>query len=276
MFMNHNLLRHYARAHTSFLHARGRLATEVLVHELRCAPGEKVLEIGFGTGATLVRLSTRHPQTSFAGVDAEPLMHQKALERMRFCRLKDGIVLTCVPPSEPLPYSAGCFDVVYAESVLVIQEGDGPLMMLQEMHRILKPGGRLVLNETLWLDETSPETIEHINDGCREAFGIVQCNGSYPYLSDWLVLFGRLGFTCEKVVELETVQAHDFPSRRTVQQGLSNLFTTIGMVKKLLSPSLRRAEIAFRRRMQTILPPDGKPLMAGRILAARKNSDVSY
>lgn len=268
--MNHNLLRHYARAHTSFLHARGRLATEVLVHELRCAPGEKVLEIGFGTAATLVNLRTRHPKTSFAGVDAEPLMHQKALARMRFCRLMDGIVLRCLPPGEPLPYTAGLFDAVFAESVLAIQEGDGPMMMLQEMHRVLKPGGRLVLNETLWLDETSFETIARINEGCREAFGIVQCNGTYPYLKDWLAMLERVGFTCDKVVELETVQTQGFSGSRSVRQSLSNLFTAIGKVKTLLSPSLRRSEAAYRRHMQALLPSDGKPLMSGRILTARK------
>lgn len=72
-----------AESGASFLHAKGKRATALLVDELKPQPNEKILELGCGTGATLVEIAKNH-SVSLIGIDLSRAMLQQAQRRINF------------------------------------------------------------------------------------------------------------------------------------------------------------------------------------------------
>lgn len=100
--------------------------------------GRRLLEIGCGMGTDLARFA-RNGATVFA-VDLTP--RHLVLSRAR-------LTGECVPPrlargdAERLPVRDATFDVVYSFGVLHHTPGIGAA--IDEIHRVLRPGGQLVL-----------------------------------------------------------------------------------------------------------------------------------
>ncbi|HVC82500.1 MAG TPA: methyltransferase domain-containing protein [Chloroflexota bacterium] len=108
-------------------------------------PGSRVLDVGcaFGYGTRLIaRAHEVH------GVDASPAFIARA------CRAAPAIPFT-LAPAEALPYPDNSFDAVVLLDVLEHVRREGPV--LKEVHRVLRPGGVLVLSvphkgTLAWLD----------------------------------------------------------------------------------------------------------------------------
>jgi ubiquinone/menaquinone biosynthesis C-methylase UbiE len=104
------------------------------------APGrnERMLDLGTGTGEVLRQLARRRERPrDVVGIDRSPAMlaHVEALPSGWSVRLGDARRLPCGDAE---------FDVVSVSYVLhVLAEGDLPLV-LEELLRVLRPGGRLV------------------------------------------------------------------------------------------------------------------------------------
>jgi len=98
-----------------------------------------VLEIGAGTGLNLA-----HYPASAQLTLTEPVapMRRRLQKRVRAAG-RPAEVLDA--PAEALPFSDGAFDVVV--STLVLCTVDDPHRALSEIHRVLRPGGRLVFIE---------------------------------------------------------------------------------------------------------------------------------
>lgn len=98
-----------------------------------------VLEIGPGTGPNLRHLP---PGIRWIGVEPNPHMtpylEDEAATRHRSVRLVRGV-------AEALPFQDASVSV--AVSTLVLCSVDDPRRALQEIHRVLEPGGRLVFLE---------------------------------------------------------------------------------------------------------------------------------
>lgn len=104
------------------------------------AAGEaaRVLDAGCGTGGLIRRLQARHPAWEWVGVDAEPLACQLARQRVApGTRIELGRL-------EALPFPAAEFDAVVTADVLYHLRDDE--QALHELARVLRPGGRLVVN----------------------------------------------------------------------------------------------------------------------------------
>jgi len=100
-------------------------------------PGLRVLDVGCGTGILLGQLRERMPDARFLGVDATSRMLAQARQRLgRHVPLVEG-------SSEALPLSDRSVDAVVCTSALHYMT-DAP-RALCEMHRVLTPGGTLVL-----------------------------------------------------------------------------------------------------------------------------------
>ncbi len=235
-----NILHYYAQTHTAYLHARGAFATRLLAAQLDGRADEKVLEIGFGTGSTTVYMAAAFPQTAFYGVDISPLMFQKASARLRFCGLKKRCSLHLVTPGAALPFEDGFFDKIFVESVLGMQGGEDLAGAVAEIQRLLKPGGKLVLNETIWLDSTTPAEIEHFNRKCLAAFNVIQANSQYPYVSDWVKLLQNNRIQVQTVQSLEQTLDPGDPVPQGLTMVLSALFTWWGRLKARLNPRYRK------------------------------------
>jgi 2-polyprenyl-3-methyl-5-hydroxy-6-metoxy-1,4-benzoquinol methylase len=95
-------------------------------------PGTKLLEVGCGNGRTLVGLRSLGWQVE--GVDVDPVALQMANSQ--------GLETRCGHLLD-LKYSADSFDVIIMHHV--IEHLHDPIKFLQECHRLLKPGGRLLM-----------------------------------------------------------------------------------------------------------------------------------
>lgn len=90
-----------------------------------------ILEIGCGAGGLLKELS--EVSTAY-GLDVET-------EAMKYCRER-GLERLCLGDAAALPYRDASFDAVVCVDVLEHLDDDGAA--LRDIHRVCKPGGRLL------------------------------------------------------------------------------------------------------------------------------------
>lgn len=108
-------------------------------------PGERVLDIGSGPGYLLAEIAAAVGQTGAAhGIDPSTSMNSLARARTAswsWVRVDEG-------DATALPYPDGSFDAVVATQVYEYV-ADMPLA-LAEVHRGLRPGGRVLILDTDW------------------------------------------------------------------------------------------------------------------------------
>ena len=113
--------------HGSFVHG---LAGGVL-EWLAVQPGEHVLDLGCGDGQLTQRIASSGAVV--VGLDASPQM--AAAARLRGIAVDEG-------SAESMPYPAQTFDAVFSNATLHwVRDQD---VMMSEVRRVLKPGGRFV------------------------------------------------------------------------------------------------------------------------------------
>jgi SAM-dependent methyltransferase len=101
-------------------------------------PGRRALELGCGTGLFLDQVAASG--ASITGIDLTPELLARAGERLA----SRGNVSLCCGDAEALPFHDHAFDVVYGSSILHHLDLD---RALAEVHRVLKPGGRIAFTE---------------------------------------------------------------------------------------------------------------------------------
>jgi SAM-dependent methyltransferase len=97
----------------------------------------RVLDAGCGTGGFLARLRAARPDLALVGVEWSGTAAPRAAEKSGA-----GIARGSV---NALPFADASFDAVVAADVLCHGAVD-PVAALAELRRVLRPGGRLVLN----------------------------------------------------------------------------------------------------------------------------------
>lgn len=141
-----HLIREYARIAADY-ERRWSFYLEATTREtlarLRLRPGDRLLDVGCGTGVLLYRLHQTHPGLHLSGVDAVPEMLKIASAKL--------------PPSvtlqhgwaEQLPFESEQFDVLVSCNMFhYVHE---PVEALLEMRRVLHPGGMLFITD--WCDD---------------------------------------------------------------------------------------------------------------------------
>jgi SAM-dependent methyltransferase len=112
---------------------------------LTLAPGERVLELGCGTGVFLPALANAVGSTGqVVGLDHNPGFLEEARQRVAATRASLVVTLEAADAMR-LPYPPASFDAVHVERVLMHLED--PDAALREVCRVLKPGGRFVAAE---------------------------------------------------------------------------------------------------------------------------------
>lgn len=115
---------------------------EVLRH-LDVKPEDRVLEIGFGSGRTLLQVAARAHRGRVVGVDSSEWSLRHARLRTRRLEASGRVQLRVGSSADLSALEEASFDKVYAVHVVYFwreEMGD-----LAEIRRVLRPGGRLLL-----------------------------------------------------------------------------------------------------------------------------------
>jgi SAM-dependent methyltransferase len=136
---------------TTWLHAGGMTSTKRALETLRLGPGMQVLDLGTGVGSA-ARFIARRSGCQVLGVDIDPEMVRRAElttrdPRVRYARM-DCLAM-------PLPDAS--FDAVLIQSVACFND---PERLFAEVARVLKPGGRVAMNEVTWLREPTEKILQ--------------------------------------------------------------------------------------------------------------------
>ena len=126
--------------------------------------GERVVDIGSGTGTMSRELAALvGPEGSVTGVEPNPVLRTLAEER------SDGTEVTFVDGSaDALPFPDASLDFVWCERVL--QHLDDAPAALQEMARVLRPGGRALVLDADHGSNVESDLSRHVETALQEAF----------------------------------------------------------------------------------------------------------
>lgn len=106
--------------------------------------GESILEFGFGTAQNLILLKERKPEALVQGVDVDPKIKTIAEYKLRKHNLEVPLHLY---DGNTLPFAENSFDKVFSSLVFHQLETETKLHCLKELHRILKPTGKLIVGD---------------------------------------------------------------------------------------------------------------------------------
>jgi SAM-dependent methyltransferase len=110
-------------------------------HALRALEGlpddATILDAGCGTGGFLAKLRRAFPRAHLAGLEYFPAAARRASDKAG-AQVTSGTI-------NALPFHDGTFDAAVSLDVLCHKAVE-PAEALAELHRVLKPGGRLLLN----------------------------------------------------------------------------------------------------------------------------------
>ena len=106
--------------------------------------GQRVLDIGCGTGTLLLMIAERHPDVLLAGVDPDPRVLQRA--QRKIAQSGRSVALRQASATA-LPYAPETFDLVLSSLVFHHLTCTEKLQAMREIHRVLTPGGELHLGD---------------------------------------------------------------------------------------------------------------------------------
>jgi ubiquinone/menaquinone biosynthesis C-methylase UbiE len=119
---------------------------EETISALLPQPGERILDIGCGPGLLIEDIAERvAPAGQVTGVDIAHSMLE--LARRRCARFGTGVTIEEANATR-LPFDDAVFDA--AVSTQVYEYVPDVAAALTELHRVLKPGGRVVIVDTDW------------------------------------------------------------------------------------------------------------------------------
>lgn len=112
---------------------------------LAAAPGEHLLEIGFGTGHILAELANAvGPTGKVFGIDISESMLAHARDLLTGKGLTDRVSLYC-GDAESLPYGEDSMDGIFMCFTLELFDTPDIPKVLAECKRVLRPAGRMVV-----------------------------------------------------------------------------------------------------------------------------------
>jgi ubiquinone/menaquinone biosynthesis C-methylase UbiE len=120
-----------------------RKSRDAGLQKLRAAEGETVLEIGFGTGHSVVALARSVGESGRVyGIDISPRMLDSTRAKVAASGYAERVELV-LGDAAHLPYEEGFFDAVFMSFVLELFDTPEIAKVLSECRKVLKKDGRI-------------------------------------------------------------------------------------------------------------------------------------
>src|SRR6266571_1611214 len=107
------------------------------IQRMGIRPGERVLEVGVGTG---INASLYPRDCAVTGIDLSDSMLEKARERIARKDIRN--VRLVEMDAADIKFTDGTFDIVYAPYLISVVPD--PIAVAREMRRVCRPGGRII------------------------------------------------------------------------------------------------------------------------------------
>jgi ubiquinone/menaquinone biosynthesis C-methylase UbiE len=178
-----------------------RRMTDVLIDLLALRAGERMLDVGCGVGEPAIRLAAT-VDADITGVSINLGQVLAANRRAEAAGVVERVRFVEADALD-LPYGSGSFDAAWAFESLLHMDRD---KALREIHRVLRPGGRLVIADLLQRAPLSPEHRSAFDDALRR-FAL----SALPTVEDYRAVIGDAGLVLDRVID---VSEHTRPTMR--------------------------------------------------------------
>ena len=171
----------YTYGHTPAVvgvHAARSAAKEAAFFLPHLTPGMRLLDVGCGPGSITLGLARAVNPGEVIGVDVA----ETVLDQARSLAAKDGIrnVTFRQADATHLPFGDHSFDAVFAHTLL--EHVPDPLSTLQELRRVLKPGGLIGVRDCDWASGVFYPEDPLIQEAAALYARVWSHNGGHPNL----------------------------------------------------------------------------------------------
>ena len=122
------------------LTTRERRFKELLVEQAAPAAGQRILDLGCGTGTLAIQVKQREPGAEVVGLDADPEMLAQAREKAERADVELGLAEGM---SDELPFEDASFDRVLSTLFFHHLDPEPKRRTAREIARVLRKGGEL-------------------------------------------------------------------------------------------------------------------------------------
>lgn len=248
-----------ARLGGEFLHPGAHDLTTVLIDRITSEPVTLVLEVGGGTGAT-AELIAHRTGARVTLLDRSAAMLKSAYQRLSVTTSSPFVDLLQVDADQPWPFRADSFDALYAESVVALLNVPHATT---EMVRVLRPGGRLWLNERIWRAGTAQCVADDVNALSRRIYGFPAATSPAYDCAAWQRLLresGLIDVQAEAVDDLLPPQRRVVPLRYRLRRAARYVRQPALLAQSLIFKQRTRQSVAAFVQLECYLFSARKPL----------------
>ena len=126
------------------------LQRSFLIDALAPKRGEAILDLGCGTGEEIEQILALRSGITVVGLDRSETMLRKARTRLSRHVKRGAVTLMAGDAGERLPFPSHSFDAVISAELMECLPAAEQIRLLREIRRVLKPGGRVLIEHTDW------------------------------------------------------------------------------------------------------------------------------
>jgi len=172
-----------------------------MIEQASIQPGMRLLDLGCGTATLTILVKQLHPGVDVVGIDGDP--NVLAIARAKVWKSGENVTLD-QGMVDQLPYADRSFDRILSSLVFHHLNKDSKQRTFQEISRVLRPGGELIIVDigpphTPWTRLISKfmARLEEASDNIQGALpGMLQSAGFRPIneKARWAMIFGTIVF----------------------------------------------------------------------------------